>query len=225
MTKVVILCGGKGTRLKPYTISIPKPLVPFKNKPILEDIISKLKKSINPNNITISLGYLSSLVSSYLESEKENLKMKFKYIEEKKPLGTVGPLTLLGGNDDVLLINGDTLSDISYNKFLTKFNIERPGILIASFDKDYVIDFGILNDNKGKLLSYAEKPVLKYKVSMGIYCIRKDIIKKIPSNKKYDIPSLIKLCLSNNIDVKVYNHKGYWYDLGRPEDFDIANSL
>lgn len=224
MTKVVILCGGRGTRLKPYTISIPKPLVPFQNKPILEDIISKLKKSLNVNRITISLGYLSSLVSSYLESEKKNLKMKFNYIQEKKPLGTVGPLTLLKGDDDVLLINGDTLTDISYAKFLAKFNRERPGILIASYNKDYIIDFGILNDNKGNLITYTEKPSLKYKVSMGIYCIRKDIIKKIPPNKKYDIPSLIKLCLSNSIEVKIYNHNGYWYDLGRPEDFDIANS-
>jgi NDP-sugar pyrophosphorylase family protein len=226
MTKIVILCGGRGTRLKPYTISIPKPLVPFQNKPILIDILQKIKKNIKANQFTISTGYLSSLIISYLESEKKSLKLNFNYLEEKIPLGTAGSLSLIRGNDDVLLVNGDTLTDLSYKRFIKTFEKDKPGILIASHEKNYIIDFGILkSDNKNNLIEYNEKPKISHRMSMGIYLIRNDVIKLVPKNKRFDIPNLINKCLSKNIEVKLYSHKGYWYDLGRPEDFDKANSL
>ncbi len=219
--KTLILCGGEGQRLRPYTITIPKPLMPFRDKPIVDNIINQLIK-FNINSVFISVGYLGDLVKAYFNEVSGKLGIKVDYLEEKFPLGTAGPLKLVGDSDDVLLMNGDTLTDLDYRQLTDFFYQTDSGITIATFEKNYQIDLGILHTSGDLLDSYEEKPLLNYKVSMGIYCIRRDVIAMIPKDKRIDIPELVNMCLQKDIKITTFIHHGFWFDLGRAEDFEMA---
>jgi len=221
--KVVILSGGKGTRLAPYTTSFPKSLVPVGDKPILELVIRQLV-SHGFKDVILAVGHLSELMRAYFNKE-DKFGAKISFSQEKKPLGTVGPLHLIRNKlkDTFILMNSDDFTDINYKK-LVEFHKENKGIATIAIARRLVnVDLGVVKLDKEDYISdWQEKPKIDYLVSMGIYVFEPEVLKYIKPNKKFDLPDLIKQLIKTGKKVKGYIHDGYWLDIGRPEDYANA---
>ncbi|MDZ7265112.1 MAG: sugar phosphate nucleotidyltransferase [candidate division KSB1 bacterium] len=220
--QAVILAGGKGTRLKPYTTILPKPLMPINDKPILEIVIRQLKK-FGFDQIIIAVGHLAELIEAYF-GDGSKWGVQISYSREDKPLGTAGPLTLIPNlADTFLMMNGDILTDLNYAE-LMRFHKDYNGqISIATYNKEVKIDLGILKVNEQhEIYEYIEKPTLVYQVSMGIYIIEKRLLQLIPRGEYFDLPDLIKLSFKHQLKVLSYPFSKYWRDIGRKEDYELA---
>lgn len=218
----VILAGGKGTRLRPYTTVLPKPLMPIGEMPILEIVLRQLKAN-GFSRITIAVGYLSEILKAFF-GDGSRLGLKIDYSLEEKPLGTAAPLKLIEELPDTfIMMNGDLLTNISYKEFLN-FHLESQSLMsIATYLREVKIDFGVLEaDQNNRLLQYVEKPTMDYMVSMGIYAFQKEVLSYIPDNKYFDLPDLVKLLLDKGDPLSTYRFSGYWLDIGRPDDYSLA---
>lgn len=222
--KAVILAGGKGTRLRPYTTAFPKPLMPIGDKPILEIIVRQLK-SHGIDEIIMAVGHLAELIMTFF-GDGSKFGVKIKYSKEEEPLGTAGPLSLIKNElkETFLVMNGDVLSTINYSD-LIKYHKESGAMATVALNRRSVyIDFGVVKINDSKtIVDYIEKPTLDYLVSMGIYVFEPDVLNYIP-NKKFDFPDLVKTLISAGKTVKGYVYDGYWLDIGRPDDYERANA-
>ena len=220
--RAVILAGGKGRRLAPYTTVLPKPLMPIGDMPILEVVLRQLKFS-GVKKVTLAVGYLAELLMAFFNDGKR-LGLKIDYSLEEKPLGTAGPLALIRDlHDTFIVMNGDILTDLDY-KDLIQYHKRNGGIAtIATYKRTVKIDFGVLEINRDNFLTnYVEKPAFDYFVSMGIYVFEPKVLKYIPKNQYMDFPDLVKKLLNNGEKVAAYLFSGYWLDIGRPEDYSIA---
>jgi len=220
--KGVILAGGKGVRLYPYTSILPKPLMPIDNYPILEIVIRQLKKS-GFNEITICVGHLSSLIKAYFGSG-DKLGVKIKYSEEEMPLGTAGPLSLIKDLDEnFLLMNGDILTNLDYKDMFEKHKKSNNIASIAICKRKAPISLGIIKLDRNKtVIDYIEKPNLIHYVSMGIYVFNREILKYIKKNTFLNLPDLIKILINKKEEINSYLFKGKWLDIGREEDYKKA---
>jgi NDP-sugar pyrophosphorylase family protein len=220
--RVVILAGGKGVRLQPYTSVLPKPLMPIDNYPILEIVLKQLKKS-GFDEITISVGHLASLIRAYF-GIGEKFGLQIKYSEEEILLGTAGPLSLIKDLDEnFLLMNGDLLTDLDYKDMFENHIKNKSIATIAICKRKVPISLGIIELDKNKtVIDYIEKPNLTHYVSMGIYVFKRDILKYINKNKYLNLPDLIKILIEKNEKINSYIFKGKWLDVGRPEDYEEA---
>ena len=166
----------------------------------------------------MAVGYKANLIKSFF-GNGDNFGVKIDYIHEKKHLGTMGPLNLLKRvEENFLVMNGDILADINYDKFLKNHSKNKNMFSIATYKKNYKIDFGVLN-TKNHVLTNFLKTKKKFEVSMGIYALNKSIIKLIPKNKPFGFDHLMKKMLMSNKEVKTINHKGMWLDIGRQDDY------
>lgn len=177
--KAIILAGGVGERLKPYTIVLPKPLMPVGSYPIIELVIKHLCK-YDFKNITIALNYKGNLIKSFLKNLK-NKSTKIKYSFEKKSLGTIGPIRLIKKlPNDFLVINGDILTDLNLNKFYQNHKSSKKLISMSVTTRKSLLNYGIVKfDKRNILTNFKEKPKNKFNVSMGIYCLNKKILKYV----------------------------------------------
>lgn len=221
--KAVILAGGKGTRLRPYTTAFPKPLMPVGDKPILEIIVRQLKLH-GIDEIVMAVGHLAELIMTFF-GDGSKFGLKIKYSREDKPLGTAGPLSLLKDEltETFLVMNGDILTTLNYSDLIEYHKKNKAIATIALNKRDVYIDFGVVElDEDSNIADYIEKPTLHYLVSMGIYVFEPKVLKYIPNNKKFDFPDLVKRLISAGEKVKGYIYDGYWLDIGRPEDYERA---
>ena len=221
--QAVILAGGKGRRLAPYTTVFPKPLMPIGDMPILEIVIRQLKKH-GFTKIVLAVGHLAGLIEAYF-GDGSKWGVNITYSREDEPLGTAGPLALIDDLDEnFLVMNGDLLTNIDYSG-LMKYHLENGGLsTISMYTKDVPISLGVLElDDEGNIVDYIEKPILKYKVSMGIYIFNNRILEYIEHDKYLDFPDLIKKLLAAGERVVEYEYNGYWEDLGRPDDYARAS--
>jgi len=220
--RAVILAGGKGTRLKPYTISLPKPLVPVGDMPILEIIIRQLVKS-GFNHITITINHMADIIRAYC-GDGSKWGIKIDYSLEDKPLSTMGPLKLIKDlPENFLVMNGDVLTDLDFDTFYKDHVKSNNLFTVSAYSRDQKVDYGVLEvgfDNK--LVNFVEKPVNRYNVSMGVYMANRKILEYIPENQLYGFDHLMLdlIRLQNPATVKV--HSGYWLDIGRPDDYEKA---
>ena len=217
--KVVILAGGEGRRLEPYTVVLPKPLMPVGDYPILEIIIRQLK-SYGFEDITLAVGYLGNIIQSFFNNgNKWGVKIDYNF--EDKPLGTVGSLSYIKGLDRTFLVmNGDLLTTFDFSKFIKYHQNKKNITTIAVTNRKLSVDYGVLESNKeNELTKYVEKPELAYKVSMGIYLFEPEILKYIPKGERLDFPELMQILLKNREKVSIYESDDFWLDLGRPEDY------
>jgi len=219
--EAIILAGGKGTRLLPYTIHTPKPMVPVGNLPILEIVIKQLKKN-NFNKITIAVNYQANLIMDYfLDGSKWGVKIKYSL--EKNPLGTMGPLKIIENlPDNFLVMNGDILTNLDFVKFYEFHVKNNNNFTIAAYTRKEKIDYGVLDINKDKLINFSEKPDKVFNVSMGVYMINKSIIKYIAKDKLFGFDDLMIKLLNKKIKINTILHKGYWLDIGRNSDYEKA---
>lgn len=222
--KAVILAGGRGTRLAPYTTVFPKPMLPIDDRPILEIIIKQLAQ-FGFTDIVLSVGYLSELIQAYFQNDHRVPKdVKLTYIREETPLGTAGSLSLIPDlKGTFLVMNGDVLTTLDYHKLL-EFHKEKEGIVtIATHKRDVQINFGVISANKkSELIDYDEKPTLDYSVSMGIYVFEPEALVYIEREQKLDFPDLIKILLARGRKVLSYPTNDYWLDIGRHDDYEEA---
>ncbi|MBN1922876.1 MAG: NTP transferase domain-containing protein [Anaerolineae bacterium] len=220
--KAVILAGGKGRRLAPYTAILPKPLMPIGDIPILEVVVRQLQHA-GFDEIIMAVGYLAELLMAYFgNGEKWNVSIR--YSREEKPLGTAGPLSLIEGLDTPFLVmNGDLLTTLNYRKMWTYHQANNAFATLATFQRDIKIDLGVIEtDNKNWVRGYIEKPTYHYTVSTGIYIFNPDVLKYIPSDTQMDLPDLVLKMLQKKRTVAAYPFEGRWLDIGRPDDYQEA---
>ncbi len=222
--RAVILAGGLGTRLKPYTTLIPKPLVPLGGKcAIVELVILQLKK-YGFTHVTLAVNHLAQLVMAYFgDGSKYNLNIDYSL--EKHELSTIGPITLIDDlPENFLVINGDVLSNLDYGLFLEKHIQGGSSISVASCQREAKIDFGVLQfDKNNRLTGFEEKPSIKYDVSMGAYCLTRELIYGLTRGERFGFDDLMLKSLSENWPVSIYSFDGFWLDIGRPEDYGYAD--
>ncbi len=222
--RAIILAGGKGTRLRPYTTLIPKPLVPLGGEySILEIIIMQLSKS-GFTHITLAVNHLSQLIMAYF-GDGERLGVKIDYSLEEGELSTIGPLTLIDDlPENFLVMNGDILCDLNYKTFFDAHVDAGSRISVSAFRREVKIDFGVLRyDQSGRLNEFQEKPQYDFDVSMGIYCINRSVIDALPRGEKYGFDNLMIDGLAKNEAIDIRPFSGYWLDIGRPDDYEYAD--
>lgn len=222
--RAIILAGGKGTRLKPYTVTIPKPLVPIGGEmPILEIIIRQLAKA-GFNHITLAVNHLANLIMAFF-GDGSSWNIKIDYSLEETPLSTIGPLTLIDDlPDNFLVMNGDILCNLDYREFYNYHVQSDNDVTVSTFKRESKIDFGVLQYNDDNFIhSFIEKPTYHFDVSMGIYCINRRIIEKLPKGQPYGFDKLMLDGIKNKSKILAKPFDGYWLDIGRPEDYENAN--
>ncbi|PWB71116.1 nucleoside-diphosphate-sugar pyrophosphorylase, partial [candidate division GN15 bacterium] len=213
---------GKGTRLFPYTSDIPKPLVPVGDRPIVEILVRRLRKA-GVRRVHMAVNHLAEKIMDSLGSG-ESLGIEIRYSVEERPLGTVGPLTLLENLPDHFIVaNGDVISDIDLNS-LYAYHLERKALLtVAVQQRTERIDYGVLTSERdGRVTSFVEKPAQDLFVSMGIYVFAREVLRVVPKGVPFGFDNLVLSLLERKARVFSYPYSGFWLDIGRPGDYERA---
>ncbi len=220
--RAVILAGGLGARLRPYTTVLPKPLMPVGNFPIAETIIRQLSH-YGVRRVTFAVGYLHQLIEAYF-GDGSQWGIEIDYLLEKEPLGTAGPLAQLDGFDEPLIVlNGDVLTDLNFADFYQYHLDHGAEITVAAFKRRVNIDLGVLEfDLNNQITQYIEKPSYDFRVSMGVYAFSPSVLPFIPIDTRFDFPDLVQTLLDKKRPVKIYPFNGLWLDIGRTEDYQNA---
>ena len=222
MRTAVVLAGGLGSRLRPYTVVLPKPLMPIGEMPILEVILRQLKTA-GIERVILAVNYQANIIKAFFENG-ERLGLDISYSLETQPLGTMGPLKLIDSlPDDFIVMNGDVLCDLDFAGFMQKHKDKGAIFSISAAQRRQVVDYGVLERSEsGTLIGFKEKPTTNYLVSMGIYCLNKRVLGRIPENQNFGFDHLMLDLLRTEQDVFVEPHEGYWLDIGRPDDYHQA---
>ncbi len=219
----VILAGGQGTRLKPFTITIPKPLLPVGDHPILEILIKQLTGA-GVNRIVLTLGHMAPLFKAYIGNGARR-DVTIDWLIEDEPLGTAGPLRLIEDLDEnFIVLNGDLLTTLDYEDFLKCHLKNRAWGTIAVHKRQVHIDYGVVTTTRdGRLDQYQEKPTLSYSVSMGINALSRNCLDFIPKTGRFDMPDLMRAMHNAGHPVLCYETDCYWQDIGRFDDYQQAS--
>jgi NDP-sugar pyrophosphorylase family protein len=217
--RAIILAGGKGTRLRPYTVVLPKPLMPLGDYPILEIIVRQLVNA-GFDHITLTVNHQADLIKTFF-GDGSKWGIKIDYSLEDKPLSTMGPLKLIDNlPENFLVMNGDILTDIDYEDLYATHIRQNNIFTISSFLREHINLYGVLETNKeNKLIDFKEKPVTRFEVSMGIYMVNKAVLELIPFNQAYGFDHLMLDLIEAKKNATVKLFKGYWLDIGRPDDY------
>jgi NDP-sugar pyrophosphorylase family protein len=222
--KALVLCGGKGTRLRPYTTVLPKPLMPVGDYPILEILLRQLRKA-GVEDVVLAVGYMSQLFRAFFE-DGARLGLNIEYSFEDRPLGTAGALASVIDRlgDNFLVTNGDLLTTLDYGVMLDAHRASGAAATIGLYRREVKIDFGVVETNDaGELVEYREKPVYRFDVSMGVNCLRTDVVKQyIVENEYLDMPDLMTRLSRNGHLVRGYRSDCFWLDIGRVDDYQQA---
>jgi len=220
--RTVILAGGKGTRLRPYTVVLPKPLVPVGDMPILEIVIRQLAAQ-GFRRLTVAVGHLAELIQSFFGNGSK-WGVTIEYSIEDKPLSTIAPLKLIGGlQGDFLVMNGDLLTDLDFRKVVGFHRARNAALTVATCRREVVIDFGVLQaGDDHRVVGFEEKPHRDFLVSMGVYVLNERVLPLIPEDRPFGFDQLVLALLAAGEHVGSYPHDGYWLDIGRPDDYERA---
>lgn len=216
--RAIVLSGGKGTRLRPYTVVLPKPLMPIGDYPILEVVVRQLVRR-GFDHITLAVNHQAELIRAFF-GDGAKWKVHIDYSQENQPLGTIGPLRLIQDlPQHFLVMNGDVLTDLDFAEFYDTHTSKNRIFTISSHLRVQKIDYGVLvSDDNGMLCAFQEKPSTGYEVSMGIYMANREILEYIPDTPYgFDNLMLDLLAASRPVNIEPFN--GYWLDIGRPDDY------
>lgn len=225
---VVVLAGGRGARLAPYTSILPKPLMPIGDRPILEIIIDQLAEQ-QFTDVTLCVGYLSHLIRSVLD-DRVGDGIILRYVQEGDALGTAGPLRLIENIDRTFVVmNGDVLTTLDYRALVRRHRESGDALTIATCKRTTTMDYGVLHVDGSSLhpsvrrvTAYEEKPELSSMVSMGVYVLEPRALDYIPGGTYFDFPDLVQALLGAGEQVGSYLYEGTWFDIGRREDYELA---
>jgi NDP-sugar pyrophosphorylase family protein len=218
----ILLAGGQGTRLAPYTAVFPKPLVPLGETPVLEILLRRLRH-FGLTNLVICTGHLAELIRAFF-GDGERFGVQLRYTREEHPLGTAGPIRLVEDlGDPFVVMNGDLLTTLDLNALLESHRAGDAEATIAVYPREVKIDFGVLDVGQdGTLLRYHEKPRHAFDVSMGVYVFRRSVLNLITPGERLDIPELIERIQQQGQRVACFRSDCYWLDIGRPDDYAKA---
>lgn len=222
--RAVIMAGGLGTRLRPFTTVIPKPLVPIGGKYSVLEVVLMQLKSQGFTRVTLAVNHFSNLIMAYF-GDGSRLGIEIDYSLEEKQLSTIGPLTLIHDlPENFLVMNGDILCDLDYGDFLSRHSQSEENITVATFKRSVGIDFGVLEkDLSGRLVKFIEKPTYDFEVSMGVYAISKEAISGLERNEPYGFDTLMLDSIEHSKPVRIDPFSGFWLDIGRPDDYQFAD--
>ena len=224
MMQAIILAGGKGTRLKPFTVSFPKPLVPLGDVPILEVIVQQLVQS-GIKDIVISTGHLAHLIQAYF-GDGTRFGAAIRYVQEERPLNTAGALKLITGlAPEFLVMNGDILTSLDFKALIETHKRMGATGTLAMTTRESKIDFGVVSaDKDGYLDAWSEKPSYTFNVSMGIYVLSREAVSVIADGEAIGMPDLLQRLKSQGRKVYCHNSDAYWLDIGRIDDYERAQA-
>jgi NDP-sugar pyrophosphorylase family protein len=228
-TKVIILAGGSGTRLRPYTSVLPKPLMPVGDRAILEIVVDQLARQ-GFHDVTLSVGHLGHLIEAVF-GDVRNDTVRIDYVREDAPLGTAGPLLLVGDLDGTFLVlNGDLVTTLDHRELLRRHQKDGNLLTIAARSRSVAIDYGVIHlegadQPLSRVVGYEEKPVIERLVSMGIYAMEPEALAHVPPNQYFDIPDLVRSLLEAGAPVGAFVYDGLWLDIGRHEDYEQAVAM
>ncbi len=224
-TRAVILAGGKGTRLAPFTTVLPKPLMPIGDRSILDVVVRQLRTH-GFTDLTFAVGYLAHIMQAVFGDGSAH-GVKIGYEVEDGPLGTAGPLRAVAGLDETFLaMNGDILTTLDYRRFFDAHKRSGNVFTVATHRRTVRSEYGVLDvEGEGDLQrvkGYDEKPEIHYVVSMGIYVLEPEALDHVPAGVRFDIPDLVLALLAAHKPVGSYLFDGYWLDIGRHDDYQQA---
>jgi NDP-sugar pyrophosphorylase family protein len=220
---VVLLAGGRGTRLRPLTTVFPKPLVPLGEKPVIEILLRQLAAH-HFRRVILSTGHLSELLMAVV-GDGQRYGVNVAYCHEEQPLGTAGPLSLLRDRltDPFMVMNGDLLTTLSFTRLLEFHRAREADATVAVYPREVRIDFGIIDsDANGGFVRYREKPSYEYEVSMGVYAMSRSVLQHVADGDRLDMPDLISRVHAAGGRVACYREECYWLDIGRMDDYAKA---
>lgn len=220
--RAVILAGGMGTRLRPYTAVLPKPLMPIGPYPILEVVVRQLARR-GFQRVTVAVNHQADLIKAFF-GDGARWGLAIDYSLETMPLSTIGPLKLVKDlPEHFLLMNGDVLTDLNYRKFCDAHVSAGHLFTIAAAQRTEVVDYGVLEVNgNNQLCQFREKPTHRYLVSMGVYVVNRSLVERVPAGARYGFDDLMRDMLGRGEPVHVEPYNGYWLDIGRPDDYERA---
>ena len=225
MSHAVLLAGGKGTRLRPYTTSLPKPLVPLGEQSIVELVLRQLARR-GFERATLAIGHLGHLIEAVV-GDGSQWGIAVDYVTEDEPLGTMGPVVanLDRFPEQFLVLNGDVLTDLDYAAVLERHRERAPALTIATYRREVPIDFGVLETDDDRVVAFREKPTLDYTVSMGVYAVTRSTLRGL-HRRTIRSGSMTSSCTCWRPAPASTRSRfdGYWLDIGRPEDYDQATA-
>ncbi len=222
--QAVILAGGRGLRLDPYTRILPKPLFPIGQEPIAAILVRQLQKA-GFDEIIMCLGYLADLMMAYFQ-EGDRFGLPIRYAIETSPLGTAGPLKIITDlADDFLLVNGDELTTLDFHALFAHHLQMKADMTVAVQKKLVPSSFGVLDIKDGQVIAYREKPTLNYWASMGIYVLNNKVLQFIPENDHFDIPDLVQNLLKKQAHIVSFESEDLWFDIGTLDDLEKAQKI
>jgi len=223
--QAIILAGGAGTRLRPFTVSLPKPLVPVGDYPIIEIVLRQLRHH-GCREVVISTGHLAELIEAYC-GDGRRWGLRVRYVREDRPLSTAGALRLVRGlRPEFLVINGDILTTLDFRALFAGHRRSGAAATIAVCERRTVVDFGTVRlDERDRLQAYVEKPAYRYLVSMGVNILTRRAVSRIRPGEALGIPDLIARLLAAGEPVMGWRNRAQWLDIGRPEDYQTAQEI
>ncbi|WP_076423073.1 nucleotidyltransferase family protein [Pontibacter lucknowensis] len=218
----VLMAGGRGERLKPLTDSTPKPLLQIGDKPIIEHNVDRLA-SYGIDDIWISVRYLGEQLEAYFNNGHHK-QINVKYVWENEPLGTLGAVSKITDfqHDYILVSNSDILTNLDYEDFFLDFIKSGAALSVVTIPYSVNIPYAVLETSNGHVVSFKEKPTYTYYSNGGIYLIKKEALDMLPKNQFYNATDFMELLISNNMKINSYPLRGYWLDIGKPEDYKKA---
>ena len=221
----VILAGGQGVRLRPYTTRLPKPLVPIGDEFSILDIVLCQLAQQGFDRATLAIGYLGNLIRAYV-GDGRRWGIEVDYATEDSPLGTIGPVLQILDRlpDEFLVMNGDVLTDLDYGALMRAHAESGAPLTVATYRRQVRIDFGVLSTAGGKVVEFTEKPTIDYRVSMGVYGVSKPTLKRYPAGHPLGFDDLVLDLLDREEPPEEFGCDGFWLDIGRPDDYDRANA-
>ena len=222
----VILAGGKGIRLRPYTTRLPKPLVPIGDEYSLLDITLSQLARYGFDRVTLAIGHFGELIRSYIgDGSRWGLSVDYTDMEET-PLGTMGPVLRLLDRlpEQFLVMNGDVLTDLDYSDLMRRHAASDAPLTVATYQREVRIEYGVLTTQDDHVVKFTEKPTIDYRVSMGVYACNRQALASYTPGLPFGFDELVLDMLACDTPPQEYAFKGCWFDIGRPEDYDRVNA-
>ncbi|MBT2394890.1 nucleotidyltransferase family protein [Streptomyces sp. ISL-100] len=221
----VILAGGKGVRLLPYTTALPKPLVPIGDQHAILEIVLRQLAAAGFTSCTIAIGHLGHIIRAYVGNGSQ-WGLRVGYSTEDSPLGTMGPVLTMMDRlpEHFLVMNGDILTDLDFGDVVRQHQKSAAPLTVATYARKVSIDFGVLTTESGRVVGFAEKPSMDYRVSMGVYGLSRDTLAAYTPGLPLGFDELVLDLLAAKTPPHAYDFDGYWLDIGRPDDYDRANA-
>ena len=225
--RAVILAGGRGTRLRPFTVNFPKPLMPLGDKPIIEILLQYLARQ-GITDVTLTVGHLKELIKAYfLNGSAVSPSLRIGFVEEETPTGTAGSLASVPGlSETFLVLNGDLLTDLNLHELVAFHHARGAALTVATHVRRLKIDFGVLDfDHEFRIRHYHEKPEQVHHVSMGIYVYEPTVLRFIEPGRYIDFPDLVLRLIEQGETVCAFPSECLWLDIGRPDDYAQAQEI